>query len=308
MTSSAEMGSRNPKLENGSSESLPQENLVESQPGGEVLEVPNKYSQTAAFFDGFKRDIPKQLDYAQKQGDIGSVQKIEEAFTRVDLITKSLEVGDTNPAKEKIWEMLEQNEKILQREDLSGVDVAERINTMITLAGYLAELNGVELKSGKGVEKIETPETKEKELLQELPGWKKEIEKREGEPYEVISIRGLLEVVGQGIEKGYTSSVQNVRELIQRVEKARSQGVDLSTINDLDKRIEQMHENAPMSTIKSSLKQVESLEGKDRKRTLGSWYYYIEDILNSNKDSFEPEEVEKINKKLKKIRQELGLD
>lgn len=79
----------------------------------------------------------------------------------------------------------------------------------------------------------------------------KKAEQTADEPYEVVSIRGSLELVTKQIEDGYFSSVKNVKRLVEEIEKAHSLGVDLSPIKGLDERIKKLLEDAPLAAVKN---------------------------------------------------------
>ena len=143
---------------------------------------------------------------------------------------------------------------------------------------------------------------------QDKPELKRKIEEKEGKPYEVVAVGGMLEIIEQGFEKGRITMVEDAEYIAQKVEAARAKGIDLSSIPDLDTRIEQLRKSAPMGVVESSLKMMDSLKGKDREKLLCSWYYHTEGVLEEHVDSFEDDEIEKIRKKLKKIKKELGLN
>lgn len=123
------------------------EEKMEVRPETEIPRDKEKYSKTTDFFESYAKDFPEQLEQAKGVGDSGAVSGIEKARKECDGILESLKDGDTNPAIEKIGEMIERNFEFLKGELPDTESPEKRIEILKELIDYLAELKGVETES-----------------------------------------------------------------------------------------------------------------------------------------------------------------
>ena len=120
-------------------------------------------------------------------------------------------------------------------------------------------------------------------------------------------IASLLELAEEGVEEKYTIANSAVDDLLNEIEKVRSEGIDLSPTENFDNRIEQLESRAPLTEVNSCLEKAQNFRGQEDKLPLASWYWEAREKLNTYKDKIKKEELEDLQKVLNEIEKELGM-
>lgn len=148
----------------------------------EARETRGQYKKTIEFFESYARDFSQQLEKLRKAGDQGVIADLEKGKRECEVILRSLEVGDTKPAFNKISAMIEQNLATMRE----GMGVPEeRIKIIRELTDYLAELQDIKTESQESYHSEgEAEQEEDLEVLppeQKMAKLKKEIAEKEAE-------------------------------------------------------------------------------------------------------------------------------
>lgn len=118
----------------------------------------------------------------------------------------------------------------------------------------------------------------------------------------------FLDLAEMSKDRNFTIMNTVVEDLQQKIEEARSNRADLSSIKDLDQRVSQLYSEAPMVEIDRCLSEYDDRqeEGQDRINLL-SWYFSAREKLNNYQHRISKEDKARIQKRLDQISEDLGI-